>query len=74
VPRGLLHGFQALTPEADVCYRIDREHDPAEDIAVRFDDRELDISWPLAIGEVSDRDRSAGSWTELVRTLRRDVA
>ena len=29
VPRGCLHGFQALTDTADTCYRIDAAHDPA---------------------------------------------
>ena len=28
VPPGFLHGFQALTATADVCYRIDSPHDP----------------------------------------------
>ena len=32
VPPGFLHGFQALTATADVCYRIDRPHDPSEDL------------------------------------------
>src|SRR3954464_3188749 len=31
VPAGCAHGFQALTDPADVSYRIDRPHDPAED-------------------------------------------
>ena len=65
VPPGLLHGFQALTEEADVCYRIDREHDPAEDLAVRHDDAELGIDWPLAVTTISRRDRDAGSWADL---------
>lgn len=30
IPRGCGHGTQSLTDPADVCYRIDREHDPAE--------------------------------------------
>ena len=47
IPRGFLHGFQALTATADTCYRIDAEHDPSADIAVAFDDPELGIAWPL---------------------------
>ena len=66
VPPGLLHGFQALTEVADVCYRIDREHDPSEDRAVRYDDPDLGISWPLPVAEISPRDDAAGSWTDLV--------
>jgi dTDP-4-dehydrorhamnose 3,5-epimerase len=65
VPPGLLHGYQALTEHADVCYRIDREHDPAEDLAVRYDDPDLALSWPLPVSAISDRDLSAGTWKEL---------
>lgn len=62
IPPGMLHGFQALTPIADVCYRIDRPHDPREDIAVRYDDPTLAIDWPLPVTEISARDLSAGPW------------
>ncbi|MFI9380530.1 dTDP-4-dehydrorhamnose 3,5-epimerase family protein [Kutzneria sp. NPDC052558] len=71
VPPGLLHGFQALTEQADVCYRIDREHDPAEDLAVRYDDAELAIAWPQPVTVVSARDAGAGSWAALKSTLER---
>jgi dTDP-4-dehydrorhamnose 3,5-epimerase len=59
VPAGCAHGFQALTDPADVSYRIDRPHDPAEDVAIAFDDPELAIPWPLPPALVSDRDRAA---------------
>jgi dTDP-4-dehydrorhamnose 3,5-epimerase len=59
VPAGCAHGFQALTEPADVCYRIDRPHDPAEDVSIAFDDPELAIPWPLPVTLMSDRDRAA---------------
>lgn len=59
VPAGCAHGFQALTEPADVSYRIDRAHDPAEDVTIRFDDPELAIEWPLGVGAMSQRDREA---------------
>lgn len=65
IPRGFLHGFQALTEGADTCYRIDAEHDPSEDVGVRWDDPELAIDWPRPATVVSARDRAAGSWAEL---------
>ncbi len=74
VPPGFLHGFQALTPTADVCYRIDRPHDPAEDIGVAYDDPDLGIAWPLPVTEVSARDARAGSWDQLLRTVWRRPA
>lgn len=69
IPPGLLHGFQVLTDEADVCYRIDKAHDPSEDRAVRYDDPDLGIGWPLPVTTISARDLAAGSWAELRREL-----
>lgn len=69
VPRGCAHGFQALTEVADVSYRIDRAHDPTEDVALRFDDSALGVPWPLPVGVVSGRDQRALSLTEAVAVL-----
>jgi dTDP-4-dehydrorhamnose 3,5-epimerase len=69
VPRGMLHGFQALTEIADVCYRIDRPHVPGEDLGVRYDDPDLAIDWPRPVGIISERDSQAGSWAALVHQL-----
>jgi dTDP-4-dehydrorhamnose 3,5-epimerase len=59
VPAGCAHGFQALTSPADVAYRIDQPHDPAEDVSIAFDDPELAIPWPLPAELMSPRDRAA---------------
>jgi dTDP-4-dehydrorhamnose 3,5-epimerase len=69
VPPGFLHGFQALTDSADVCYRIDRPHDPFEDLAVAYDDPDLAIGWPLPPSVVSPRDENARSWADLLSHL-----
>ncbi len=61
VPAGCAHGFQALTGTADVSYRIDRPHDPAEDVSIAFDDPQLAIPWPLPVTTMSQRDRLAPS-------------
>lgn len=69
VPAGCAHGFQALTQPADVSYRIDRAHDPSEDVTIAFDDPELAIPWPLPVTLVSARDREAPSLAEATRLL-----
>jgi dTDP-4-dehydrorhamnose 3,5-epimerase len=66
VPPGFLHGFQALSASADVCYRIDRPHDPTEDLGVVYNDPDLAIDWPLPVSMISSRDASAGSWADLI--------
>jgi dTDP-4-dehydrorhamnose 3,5-epimerase len=69
VPAGCAHGFQALTEPADVSYRIDRPHDPTEDVAIAFDDPELAIPWPLPVTLMSARDRAAPSLADATRLL-----
>ena len=69
VPAGCAHGFQALTDPADVSYRIDRPHDPSEDVSIAFDDPELAIPWPLPVTTMSQRDRVASSLAAATKLL-----
>jgi dTDP-4-dehydrorhamnose 3,5-epimerase len=69
VPAGCAHGFQALTEPADVSYRIDRPHDPAEDVTIAFDDPELAIDWPLPVTLASAKDRAGRSLAEAAKLL-----
>jgi dTDP-4-dehydrorhamnose 3,5-epimerase len=70
VPAGCAHGFQALTEPADVSYRIDRPHDPAEDVTIAFNDPELAIPWPLPVTLMSERDRLAPALAAVAAALR----
>ncbi|MYY09794.1 dTDP-4-dehydrorhamnose 3,5-epimerase [Streptomyces sp. SID4919] len=67
IPAGCAHGFQALTGTADVSYRIDRAHDPSEDVTIAFDDPELAIPWPLPVTSMSRRDREAPSLAQVLK-------
>lgn len=69
IPAGYAHGFQALTAMADVSYRIDRPHDPSEDVSIAFDDPELGIPWPLPAAAMSPRDRAAPPLSAVVGLL-----
>jgi dTDP-4-dehydrorhamnose 3,5-epimerase len=69
VPAGCAHGFQALTEPADVCYRIDRPHDPSEDVSIAFGDPELGIPWPLPARAMSQRDLQAPPLSAVLERL-----
>jgi dTDP-4-dehydrorhamnose 3,5-epimerase len=70
IPRGFLHGFQALTAVTDVVYRIDEFHAAKSDVTVQHDDPDLAIPWPAPAAIMSARDRETGiSWAEYVRQL-----
>jgi dTDP-4-dehydrorhamnose 3,5-epimerase len=66
IPRGIGHGWQALSESADVCYRIDAEHDPSEDVTIAFDDPDVGIPWPLPATLVSERDRNGQSLADVL--------
>lgn len=70
IPAGCAHGFQSLTDPSDVSYRIDRPHNPAEDITISYKDAELDISWPISVTLVSERDERAPSLGEALKASR----
>ena len=69
IPAGCAHGFQALTEPADTAYRIDRRHDPREDLTIAHDDPELGIPWPLPVSAMSRPDATALPLAQLSTAL-----
>lgn len=66
IPRGCLHGFQALTDRVIFAYKQSAEYDPARERAVRWNDPALGIDWPAAAAAiVSEKDRRNGHFSEL---------
>jgi len=74
IPPGCAHGFQALTEPADTSYRINRPHDPSEDLTIAHDDPELAIPWPLPVTLMSDADHNARPLSDLGDRLREVLA
>jgi dTDP-4-dehydrorhamnose 3,5-epimerase len=56
VPEGCAHGFQTLTPDAEVCYQMSAPYHAASARGVRYDDPCFAIGWPLPPVNVSARD------------------
>jgi dTDP-4-dehydrorhamnose 3,5-epimerase len=52
-----------------VSYRIDRPHDPSEDVSIAFDDPELAIPRPLAMTILSQRGQVASSLAAATKLL-----
>ncbi len=61
IPEGFAHGFVTLEPDTEVQYKASVAYSPAHDRAIRFDDPDLSIEWPLDPADyvISAKDRAA---------------
>ncbi|RKY39786.1 MAG: dTDP-4-dehydrorhamnose 3,5-epimerase [Candidatus Omnitrophota bacterium] len=58
VPKGFAHGFCALKEGTEVVYKCDEIYSPAEEKGIIWNDKEINISWPITTPLLSLKDRS----------------
>ncbi len=62
IPEGFAHGYQVVSAEATVLYKCTEKYHPSASRAIRWDDPDFAIEWPVESPKVSDRDLEAGWW------------
>lgn len=67
VPPGFLHGFLTLTADTEFLYKVTAPYDAAREGAIRWDDPDLAIAWPLGKEAItlSPRDAAAPAFRDL---------
>lgn len=67
VPEGFAHGLLTLEPGTEVQYKVNTPYSAEHDRAIRFDDPDIGIEWPIAAEELtlSDKDRAAPRLSEV---------
>lgn len=58
VPEGCAHGFETLDDDTEVFYQMSEFYSPESARGVRWDDPAFEISWPVPVEVISDRDRT----------------
>lgn len=58
IPEGFAHGFQTLSENCELIYLHTAAYHPESEGALNISDPRLNITLPLAISEISERDRS----------------
>ncbi|HEY7230947.1 MAG TPA: dTDP-4-dehydrorhamnose 3,5-epimerase [Pseudolabrys sp.] len=59
VPAGFAHGYQTLSDGANVLYLVSEFYAPEAEGGLRYSDPKLEIEWPLAVSDISEKD---GRW------------
>ena len=66
IPKGFAHGFQVLSNEALVIYKVDEYYNPDSDSGIIWNDKDLSIEWNLDLKPIlSDKDLKLMSFKEL---------
>ena len=56
IPEGFAHGFCVLSDEADVFYKVNNEYSPEHGAGIKWNDSEINISWPTNTPIISQKD------------------
>ena len=66
IPPGCAHGFCVMSPVAQVEYKCTELYDPADEIAIAWNDPEAAIAWPVQDPLLSARDQAARPLREVL--------
>lgn len=60
IPEGFAHGFYVTSDEAEFVYKCTDFYNPAAEISIIWNDKEINIDWPITIQPIlSGKDSSA---------------
>ena len=59
VPERFAHGYQVLADKTETSYQVGEFYSPPNERALRYDDPRLELSWPLPVTVISDKDKVA---------------
>ena len=68
VPPGFAHGFLVISDFADFEYKVTDYYDPNDEGSIRWNDPELNISWPISKEPLlSEKDSKAPFFKEVLK-------
>jgi dTDP-4-dehydrorhamnose 3,5-epimerase len=69
IPSGFAHGFQTLRDDTRIVYHITPAYQAELSAGIRWDDPDVQVSWPLPPTDVSERDLGLPGFADLDRSL-----
>ncbi|RYZ09124.1 MAG: dTDP-4-dehydrorhamnose 3,5-epimerase [Myxococcales bacterium] len=62
IPVGFAHGFGVLSEVAEVQYKVSAPYDAAHECALRWNDPDIGVAWPIPTPILSERDERSESF------------
>lgn len=69
IPKGFAHGFQTLEDNSELLYLHNGFYTPEAESGIRYDDRLININWPIKLTEISKRDENFSYLNEQLEGL-----
>ena len=64
IPPGFAHGFCALSKENYIIYSCTKYRDKRSEIGIKYNDKDLEINWPIKNPIISNKDKNNFSFKE----------
>ena len=64
IPPGFAHGFCTLSKENYIVYSCTKYRDKRYEIGIKYNDKDLEINWPIKNPIISNKDRNNFSFKE----------
>jgi dTDP-4-dehydrorhamnose 3,5-epimerase len=74
VPGRFAHGYQVQEDVTETSYQVGEFYAPGHEGGLRYDDPALDLSWPLPVSEISEKDRVWPLLSEVETEVRAKMA
>ncbi len=58
IPGGFAHGFITLEDDSELIYHHTEYHNPSSERGIRYEDKTINIKWPVEVTTISDKDNN----------------
>tara|TARA_E500000178_G_scaffold342386_1_gene387510 strand:+ start:517 stop:1023 length:507 start_codon:yes stop_codon:yes gene_type:complete len=65
LPKYYAHGFCVISEEAIINYKTDKYYNPKFEKGIIWNDKKLNINWPISRPKISKRDRLFGKFNDI---------
>jgi dTDP-4-dehydrorhamnose 3,5-epimerase len=73
IPRGFAHGYISLEPNSEIFYMVSDFYSPQNEGSLLWNDRDVDIAWPIKPSQISDKDAFAMNFSAISPIMSKDL-